>query len=461
MNPYKLTFKLKQHTPIIHFQHDQHGATLRASELKPKLDKYILMKLGKEADRSLQENEATYNRGYEVAKEKKWFVGNGEHPALDYKVMIKISAEVSHYLPMPFISEKRIKFLKEFCKKEINNDVNIIAPSPFFANADKIKFNKDNTVDEKSTDIKELKFALFCENDIDGFVLAYKPGLINKVKQSLSDFFLINNFGTRQNKGFGSFSIKKLNIEEVFPDENNMKTSFLYKSQNSFSDFNGLFKFIVDEYQLLKSGKSFPIYEKSELFKYFIDKNIRWEKRWIKQKINTNRILNKELFWNKKSTPIDIDDKNNREYNEWADKQANDYKYIRALLGLAEQYEYTVFAKTKDDNGNWIKATNKKGNYFADSKKKYIVTSKHQPTGKVDKIERFKSPLFFKIIEGNIYLKIDHSYEEILDEEFEFNAKLKGDTLGTIKTFGKLKIPSSFDILNFIDKYISSNWKKL
>ena len=33
--------ELKQHTPIIHFQPDQKGATLRATELKPKLDKYI------------------------------------------------------------------------------------------------------------------------------------------------------------------------------------------------------------------------------------------------------------------------------------------------------------------------------------------------------------------------------------------------------------------------------------
>ena len=38
----KLTIKLKQHTPLIHFQHDEYGATLRASEVKPKLDKYII-----------------------------------------------------------------------------------------------------------------------------------------------------------------------------------------------------------------------------------------------------------------------------------------------------------------------------------------------------------------------------------------------------------------------------------
>lgn len=40
-NPFQITFTLKQHTPIIHFQHDQEGATLRASEVKPKLDRFL------------------------------------------------------------------------------------------------------------------------------------------------------------------------------------------------------------------------------------------------------------------------------------------------------------------------------------------------------------------------------------------------------------------------------------
>jgi hypothetical protein len=42
---YKLKFTLKQHTPLIHFQHDQAGATLRATEVKPKLDQFIIEKL--------------------------------------------------------------------------------------------------------------------------------------------------------------------------------------------------------------------------------------------------------------------------------------------------------------------------------------------------------------------------------------------------------------------------------
>ena len=86
---YKLTFKLKQHTPIIHFQHDHHGATLRASELKPKLDRYILRKFGKEELGADKTSDEYYEEGIKIAKQKKWLIGRGDHPALDYHVRIK------------------------------------------------------------------------------------------------------------------------------------------------------------------------------------------------------------------------------------------------------------------------------------------------------------------------------------------------------------------------------------
>lgn len=37
-----LEVTLQQHTPLIHFQHYQDGATLRASEVKPRLDKFLI-----------------------------------------------------------------------------------------------------------------------------------------------------------------------------------------------------------------------------------------------------------------------------------------------------------------------------------------------------------------------------------------------------------------------------------
>ena len=38
----KLHCKLKQQTPLLHFQPDEPGACLRGTEVKPKLDKFII-----------------------------------------------------------------------------------------------------------------------------------------------------------------------------------------------------------------------------------------------------------------------------------------------------------------------------------------------------------------------------------------------------------------------------------
>jgi hypothetical protein len=41
-SPFKLTFHLKQHSHLLHFQYQQAGACLRATELKPKLDRFLI-----------------------------------------------------------------------------------------------------------------------------------------------------------------------------------------------------------------------------------------------------------------------------------------------------------------------------------------------------------------------------------------------------------------------------------
>ncbi|MDD2199480.1 MAG: hypothetical protein PHE08_07115, partial [Bacteroidales bacterium] len=107
-NPFQITFTLKQHTPIIHFQHDQDDATLRASEVKPRLDRFILTKLGAESDQNLVGNDAKYKKGIEVAKKRNWLVGDEEHAALNYKLKIKTSDFFSYPIELPRIRNNRI-----------------------------------------------------------------------------------------------------------------------------------------------------------------------------------------------------------------------------------------------------------------------------------------------------------------------------------------------------------------
>ena len=95
-----LTVTLKQHTPLIHFQHDQYGATLRVSEVKPKLDKFIIKKVFNDewekckeylvGYKKSQKEDATERRGEEAvlnrALEQKFEDSKKPFRALNYKI---------------------------------------------------------------------------------------------------------------------------------------------------------------------------------------------------------------------------------------------------------------------------------------------------------------------------------------------------------------------------------------
>ena len=276
MSDYKLEFKLKQHTPIIHFQADQKGATLRATELKPKLDRFLIKEL--KLTKIVKKN----NKDIEVPKNdyKSWFIGGGkEHLALNYKVKI-------------LANEKQIKPINE---------------SLFFAN--------------KLLD-KKLK-ATFSET-LEVTLSSFKVEMIVQMKEWIDVFFAVHNFGMRQNKGYGSFYRMKPTIN--FIDALKKVNTTVYTSSKSGSNFER----IVDNiHKRLKSGLNPKAnngrHERSLLFKYvcvYKKQNICWEKRKIKQTFNA--VL--RPYYKK---PIFCHEVKN-------DK----FRYIRVVLGLAEHNEY-------------------------------------------------------------------------------------------------------------------------
>ena len=96
-NKFKVEFTLKQHTPIIHFQSDQVGATLRATELKPKFDRFLINYVFKNDKKQYQE--------YLIDKDKN---------ALNYKV--KIEQDISKREEIP---EKGTLFFGNMKPKDI------------------------------------------------------------------------------------------------------------------------------------------------------------------------------------------------------------------------------------------------------------------------------------------------------------------------------------------------------
>lgn len=404
-NPFKLKFTLKQHTPLIHFQHEQQGATLRATELKPKLDKLIISSFkfdNKEIPKS-------------------WFVGNGKsnHPALDYKIKIRSRFEKDFWL----FSYVNRKVLDEIHK---STGTEAISNSAFFADASHLD---SRNLHKSKWD--EMSKGLLYEN-VQAEIFSLKTELIDVVKSYFPVLIATNNFGTRQSKGFGSFEVTHLN-NEIFKKEflslaeKDKSVKAVFFSADFSNDDHEKLQNIAVQYQLLKSGINRPnphgkgTYAKSLLFQFLSKDEIRWEKRWIKRNIDK---AGKEPQLKYDIAPIDYDG-----YNDWNDEEQREYRYARALLGLAEHNEYLKTEKGKFQ----IKIEDASGD-----------------------IERFRSPITFKIQDGGCYVLVNEIPLEIRDSYFKFTFFDKppnGDAYKIAEFNPTLKPPSEdeFNLIEFLD----------
>lgn len=410
---YQLKFTLKQHTPIIHFQHDQVGATLRATEVKPKLDRFILMKLGREADNTLTDNDAIYKKGKEVANSNGWLIDK-DKGALDYKMRVEL----------PEFNQSLL---------EIKRNIKII-----------------NDAVENST---------FYKGDILIIFTVANKLLSDKIKNSLDEFFVVTNFGKRQNKGFGCFFKKELNFDsDIKPllksytwyllDENHTTENLLRFDTNRFRNNYQFYLLISDKWRKIKSGfNPGGTYIKSSVFKYLCNQGLRWDKRWIKKElsplIRPNHLKSNNAH-GRFNEPNDCGGRNYNcnntpDYQGWRDnsnfnaQNGNSYRFGRAMLGLAEHYEF------KNSNGQ--------------------IT--YQVQVKSDDVERYKAPITFKVFDYKIFAIAENQL--LYDKTFYFKTKVKQegrndeykefkDAHNNHKT---LHTPSSseWDLISFLDKF--------
>lgn len=226
---FKYTVKLKQHTPIIHFLPSQDGATLRATELKPKLDKFLIEKLGGQVDINMK-------------------VGTGleEEPALAYKVKIQQDGN-----RIPIESDELPMFFGDL-----------------------------------GTQDGERKKAVLYDEATKVSFLALNPSLIQLIKEHIAEFFAKTNFGMRQSKGYGGFYIHP--EDEAYREigiGDGYQLSFASKSRNWKQALQQLDHF----YKFLRSGINIPrgrdqAYCKAVIFLYAMHKMERqWDKKTIKE----------------------------------------------------------------------------------------------------------------------------------------------------------------------------------
>lgn len=372
-NPFQLIIPLRQHTPIIHFQHQQDGATLRATEVKPKLDKYLIRN-------AFGADKGSYER---------FLVGgtNAKHAALDYKLRI--------------ISEKSNRDIcRPIHKKDRDNSVPM-----FFA-------NMGDDYEERGLVMRE---------HTELFIQCLHPELRNIIKNHIASFFTSTNFGMRSSKGFGSFTVDE---DETIPSQ-----AFRF-SVNS-TDWNVVFRTIDLFYKSIRGGINGAIrpadgryvkdfYMKPMIFQYALDKEVKWEKKIIKEQHFFKTEVARQK--NDPKNGVDTPDK----WPLWASPSKP--RIVRDLLGLSTDQTWKGYPGGK--NGATITKEHSEG-----------------------LIERFASPIVFKPIQTangfDVFFWANPIPTEYLDAAFKI--EVNGDNIGSPLMW------KEFDIQHFLREYVKTS----
>jgi hypothetical protein len=418
-NPFELRITLRQHTPIIHFQHHQDGATLRASEVKPKLDRFIL-------------NDLNIIRPDLYAKVKSCFIEKDDKIFGDYKLSFINKGDTKRFV----VGTSKKDDLKPYQKEALNNKrLEYIGETSYFADMQAIT----------TANFDEVRLGLHCEKVECRFFSLYTD-FIENIYEICNYFFAYNSFGTRQNKGFGCFypiDLSDEKLREIL--KVNQKNKAIYWKK--FED--APLRVVQSDYQLLKSGRSFGGYRKSLLWAYFIQlTNVRWEKRKFKLEFSDNIWDKLEYNTSKRNRNFiadnNMDDANmNEAYNNGDEDNTEEFAYIRALLGIAEHFE---FKTQKNEN-----------NRFKDSVKVKVKSIDSE-------IERYASPILFKVFDNTIYLLATEPSSKILGSKFQFDLVTEFDGVKNENKsfFGELlSVPDTFNISDFLSFCMNTNDNRL
>ncbi len=251
-----LTIKLRQHTPMLHFQGSQDYATLRASEVKPRLDRYIASHEFGDDFATCKEYLAGYDHARPDALHEKFQEG---YRALNYKMRIQASDIDMIDKPHPRTKEQ---------------DTN--APMYFGYMGDR----DDKSLAKASGIIMTIQIPDRCQD------------LADIILRHIGTMFANTNFATRKTKGYGSFTV--IGPEEATSQIRRPKLYF-ESTKEKYSDVLTEIEWI---HKTLRSGINDcfgkNLYFKSLMFAYAKSKGQQWDKRSIKQNFLDQETLRKE-----------------------------------------------------------------------------------------------------------------------------------------------------------------------
>ncbi len=458
---FTFSIMLKQHTPIIHFQHPQAGATLRATEVKPKLDRFIIEQVtnlkgyeavkafGISTKRKIKTESGTADNPNLNEQWLSWLVGKGkaEHIALDYRIRIEPIGDPSNFI-----------FSSNPVSDKMDGNRNQKARAKGAAYINRTQYFADNQyIDEAIGEWDNIRQGIFYDA-VQVTIQCLFPSLTRIIEPLFKDFFCLQNFGTRQSKGFGCFlpnDYNDMQVKNALLKSAHITGVFRKEVRATFKD---KLQIIGKDYSHLKMGRSSKVlpekqYDKSKLWKYLCaNDQISWEKRKIKLHLllNDQDLFQRLMYESIPPKPLSpLEDDNEEDY----DSQLR-HKYIRALLGLAEQFEFLL-----SEGKNERLQVKVKDLLSFDNRDEYNGLA----------IDRFRSPIRFVITDESIYLvtyKIplelvkykDPETEELTFRKFMFTIPL----MAASNSFS-LTVPDNFDLPEFISLHANygSNLKTI
>lgn len=289
---YQKTVTLYQHTPLIHFQGEQTGATLRATDIKPRLDRWIITKFGHDVMQTAREQDS----------ELHWSERNRYLAGWNL-----LSSEKPNWLALSDQREER--------QKSLNYQIRITSGLPNPLNRSIVKY--PTYFAEVGREDAERTPLVSFYHSVQLIIQSADETLLDYISKEANDFFYATNFGTRASKGFGSFSpaakpegwtfkfkIPHPNPQDLaYPDQpgNKKGENDLYQRLFRHIDFfyrslrAGINCFTEPEKTYDKQGKrrikeeyNDHFYMKPLIFQYAMDKGITWEKKLYKARGSTN-----------------------------------------------------------------------------------------------------------------------------------------------------------------------------
>lgn len=356
MNDWQKEYKLVQHTPLIHFQHSEPHACLRATEVKPKLDRFLIEQLEKD-DR------------FGDGRWKKWFVGDGSQQSFDYMMRITPNSE----------QVERTQSIERAIARAEHRP-----PNTNLHEIHKNYFGNMVSGNNIQATIREtFKESLFYKDGLTLTIRCFIPELLTLIDEHIRGFFMMHNFGTRQRKGFGSFTVD-INTQPNAPKGFDLVGKYCPNAYYCKLDGNVNADALLDAVWVLsaflRSGfnRGEGNYVRGFVFRYFQrEKNpLANDKAFVKQQVLRNVY-------------------NEATRGEHLHPYGNNvrYRYVRGLLGTNE-------------NSRFCRAPNAHTPVYD------IYT--HSAEG----VERFPSPLLFKPIGKFVFILPQKMPDEIFGSEF-------------------------------------------